>query len=392
MLIGAVFLSAAHADEDVDPTAAGGPCHQYPSSGFRRAVGWGEGRRVKAIREAQAQARQMLLEQTTAGFSEVRRDAVASHIGDAGFHYANRRACAAVDVEQRRLDDFMEDAQQYDQDVTQLAADIAAQVGDGLIQFEQPTWADSGCVASLGPTLSTALRGALGNHPVQLVARGQHNPAATQLRLLLATDSQGVLLSPVLTDPLNGTESPLPGFRFPLDMFNIAENELGTCISDRLLGLDDGARQGGVDIAIEMHTQDGFVCEGASASLELRSQGTVYVQVFSVYGEEALAVFNGTVEGKHIIDSTILRMSDQDERVVVVASAARAEMGAFQDYPQYCRVDGGLSPTMYPLNSSVDSATYTIWPAGSNGCPYRDEIDDMLAQAQQAMDSMPTCP
>jgi hypothetical protein len=226
-----------------------------------------------------------------------------------------------------------------------------------------------------------------------MVARGQRNPAATQLRLLLATDRLGVQLSPVLADPLKGTETPLPGFRFPLDMFNITEDELGTCISDRLLGLEDGGRQGGVDIAIDMPTQDGFVCEGESVSLALRSQGTVYVQVFSVYGEEALAIFNGSFQGEKTIGPiTTLRMSDQDERVVVVASAARAELGAFQDYPPYCRVEGGLSPAMYPLNSSVDSVTYTIWPAGSNGCPYRDEIEDLLVQTQQGLDAMPTCP
>lgn len=386
-------LAVASAEEGDDPTARGGPCYPYPSAGYRRTIGYGEGRETRAIQEAKENARQQLLDQMTEGFSAVRRDAVAAHIGSAGAHYANRKACAAADIEQRWIESLDVDAAQYERDVAALAAAAGERIGDGLLQLEPPTWVDSGCVADIGATLMTALRGELGKQGLQLVAREHHHPTAPTLRLELAAEAKGVRLSPMLLDRQRGIETPLEGFRFPLDLFSTTADEAGSCTSDTRLGLQHGRRSGTVHISLEMPSQDGFSCEGATVEPILRSQTPVHVQVFSVYGDEALAVWGGPVDGDVSLGSmTMLRLSDADEKLVVVAAKDRTAMGVMGSYPPFCRVEGGLQPEMYPLDSTVESATVRIWPAGTRGCAPLPDLEDAVQAARDSLARVPPCP
>ena len=386
------MISLSYAEEGTDPTATGGPCHPFPSAHYRRAIGYGTGREATAIRQAREEARRSLLEQTTAGFSDVRRDAVATHIGNAGAHYNNRQACAAADVEQRVLNAFEEDAEQYERDVAALAA-AATEKSGGLLQLERPTWADSGCTASIGATLSTALRDKLGAQDVQLVARGSSHPTAPRLRLELAAHAQGVRLSPALLDPVAGIETPLPGFSFPLDLFNTTVDEVGTCASDADLGLQHGSLSGKVDISLDVLTQDGFLCEGDQLEPVLHSETPVYAQVFSVYSDEAVLVWSGPVSGEASLgDMTVLRLNEQDEKLVVVAAKNQRAMRTMGTLPLYCRLEDGLRPEMYPRRAAVDSETYTIHPAGTHSCDMREDLETSTQQAQEWLSTLQPCP
>ncbi|MFT4979743.1 MAG: hypothetical protein ACI8S6_005655, partial [Myxococcota bacterium] len=147
------------------PNEPGEPCYPFPTTGHRRKVGQGSGKQKRAVREAYAGARSGLLHESTVGFTEVRRDALDSHIVDLGHHFESRRACAAVEVERRWVDAFEAEARQYEEDIDALAAAIAGRVGDGMLQIDRPTWARSGCVSQPGPTLTVALRNALAAQP-----------------------------------------------------------------------------------------------------------------------------------------------------------------------------------------------------------------------------------
>lgn len=206
------------------PDVLGCPLPSTPPSYHRRAIGYGSGKKAKALREAEAEARRTLLTETTGGFSNIRRDPVKAHIGITQAHYG-RMVCAAADVDQRRVEGLEADAQQYESDVRDLAAAITENLGGGILQLEYPTWAESGCVASIGPTLSAALRNALASHSVLLISKGTSNPAATRLRLTLAAETSGVLLSASLSSPKRGVDTPLNGFRLPLDLFDTIQDE-----------------------------------------------------------------------------------------------------------------------------------------------------------------------
>lgn len=382
-------LAAADPAEDDAKLA----CDKNPPPHHRRALGRGSGTEKKALREAHEAARQTLLQETTVGFSDVRRDALAAHIVSGESDYSRRQACAAADVDRRWIDAFAAEADQYEADIASLAESIAQRVGEGgLLQLDAPTWAHSSCVAAIGPTLTTALRNALASHAVQLVRRGSSNPAATRLRLELAAEAQGVRLSAALYRRDQGTEAPLPGFQFPLDLFNTTVAEAGACVSDAALGLQQGQRAGAVQIALDLPTQDGFICESEQLAPALRSSTPVYAQVFSIYGDQTLAVWSGRVDGTVSLGSfQAVRLNEEDEKLLVVAAPSQQALGALAGLPAFCRLDGGLKPALYPDGAAIDSATYTIWPAGTHGCADVDTLEEARQRASEALAGVPAC-
>ena len=298
----------------------------------------------------------------------------------------------AANVAQKWVDAFAIESQQYEADVAALAAEIAGQIDGGILQIDRPTWAASGCVAEIGPTLTTALRNALAQHELRLVPRSTYDLTATRLRLELAAESTGIRLSATLYTRGQGFETPLPGLQFPLDLFNSSVDEAGSCVPDSLLGLQNGGRQGRVDIAIELPTQDGFICEGQSLSPVLHTDEKVYARVFSLYGDETLAIWEGEVDGELGLGSfRAVRVSDQDEKLLVIAAESQAALGALGRLPAFCRLEGGLQADAYPTGSTITAETYTIWPAGTHGCAPVADLESTLQQAQAALAAAAPC-
>jgi hypothetical protein len=337
-----------------------------------------------------------------AGVSDLRCAAVLRHVKpwkEGHFNPATGSACASVSVAQAELDTLARDAAVFETQLRTLAATIAERVKTTPVQIQAATWA-SGCSAgTVGQTVTASLFNQLAAFPdLRLVPSEDRADKAHKIAIDLAPGSRAVALSARLQRAGESTFSPLPGFEFPLDLFVVDAGEVGACRSDAQLGLAQGQRlgAGGLRVDVEVPGVVGEACEGDQVEPIVRVNRAADLQVYSVAKTgRSLLVWpppgmSGRVESTLSLGTmtAVAQPETGDERLVVVALPPGAKWGRTQGWHGFCEVEGGIGAGFYPEDAAVGTATFTVYRAGTEGCPKVPGIERVRSQAV----SPPSCP
>lgn len=335
----------------------------------------------EAIAAARAAAREGLLQTACAGVSPERCHAIARRIApwkDGHFDPRTGYACATVAIERASLDSLRQDEEAFQRDLRGLGERIARAAQGSSVWIADPRW-QSGCSAgALGARLGGLLTNEVARHAAAAGGGG-----VFQVQPELAPGGGRVVLTAwgwraPSTDP-----QPLEGFDFPLDLFGL-EADPDACRTDAQLGLTSGSRTGarGLTVHLEVETDHGAVCEGATVEPVLSVLRPAEVQVYSVDRDgRALLVWpppggSGRVQDRVSLGTLRAVASPRggDERLVAVAVEAGGRFGRSQGWTGFCKVDGTFVADLYPEGSAVGTATFTVLPAGTGGCP---EVPDL---------------
>ena len=230
------------------PAAPDSLCPSVPDLPFGWRLDWGvaSGRNEgQAIASAQEAARQRLLAAACREVGQMRCAAAERNIvpwGTPRYDRKRESACTAMVIKLDALQSFEKDLARLDADLSSLAEAAAKAAGANLLELKAPVW-PSGCVAGeLGHALAAQLRNELARHQVRLVAPGARDASAATLALTIAPGGERATVSASLRSGL--TETLLPGFTFPLDLYGVSPHEVGRCAGRDKLGLGEGQRQG----------------------------------------------------------------------------------------------------------------------------------------------------
>lgn len=378
-------------------------CPTADVAGFQVRRGEASGSNAgEAIAAAREQALQSLGRHVCAGVSELRCAAILRHVKpwrEGYFDAAGGWACASVSIERKELDSLERDAAVFDSQLRNLAAAVAERAGSTPVQVRAPTWA-SGCSSGMiGQAISAGLFNQLAAFPeVRLMPSEDRADRAIRVSMELAPGRGGVSLTASLARPTETTVAPLPGFSFPLDLFEIDVDERGECRGDRELGLSNGERlgEGGLRVMVEVPGVDGEACEGQDVEPVVRVNRPADIQVYSVAknGRSLLVWpppgFDPRVEGSLSLGTmtAISQPETGDERLVVVALPRGARWGKTQGWHGFCEVSGGLQPELYPEAAAVGTATFTVSRAGTGDCPKVPNVEGLRQQVVLP----PACP
>ncbi|MEL6348392.1 MAG: hypothetical protein AAFV53_35120 [Myxococcota bacterium] len=374
-------------------------CATVPHNGFRRKVAYATGSRRNAIPQAYSEARQKMLVEVTAGFSDLRRAAVERHIVDWKHEYENRRACASVELEVKHIDSFERESQDLERDIAALAKSIVDAMGeDPLLQIKAPVWANSGCVSEVGRYLISELRNQLARQPGQLalLPPRQRSWEAVELSTVLTPGAGTVVVSASLRPPGAVGATPLPGFSFPNDLLMVEEGERGQCHSDALIGVQGDGPTMSVQLALD--TNDGQICEGGSIEPLMRLSHPAHVRIFSIDGQgDTLLIYPPPgPDPKAPVEMSLgtfqaLRLDSGDEKLVVVAAPEATALGPLEDKRGFCRLDGGLQPGLFGQSVAMTSISYRVNPSGTGACAAVEDADEKIKAARAALEAVEPC-
>ncbi|TVQ94733.1 MAG: hypothetical protein EA397_01105 [Deltaproteobacteria bacterium] len=343
----------------------------------------------EAIAAAREQALQSLGRHVCTGVSELRCAAILRHVKpwrEGWFDPAGGWACASVSIDRRELDSLEQDAAVFESNLRNLAAAVAERTGRTPVQVKAPTWA-SGCSSGgVGQAISAGLFNQLASFPdVRLMPSEDRADRAMRVSMELAPGRGGVALTAAIARPTESTVAPLPGFNFPLDLFEIDADERGQCRGDRELGLSNGERlgEGGLRVMVEVPGVDGEACEGQDVEPVVRVNRPADLQVYSVAKDgRSLLVwpppgFDSRVEGTLSLGTmtAIAQPQTGDERLVVVALPSGGRWEKTDGWHGFCEVAGGLQPEYYPKSAAVGTATFTVNRSGTGDCPAVPNIE-----------------
>lgn len=352
----------------------------------------------EAIAAARAAARDGLLQTACAGLSTERCDAIARQIApwkDGHFDPRTGYACATVAIERASLDGLRRDQDAFQRDLERLAEQIARASDGSPVWISDPRW-QSGCSAgALGARLTGLLTNEVARRQVGAAEAG--GAGVLQVQPELAPGGGRVVVTAYARRAPSPDARPLEGFEFPLDLFGV-ESAPDVCRTDAQLGLTGGSRTGarGLTVRLEVDTEHGTVCEGATVEPVLSVGRPADVQVYSVDREgRALLVWpppggNGRVDDRVSLGAMRAVASPRatDERLVAVAVEAGGRFGRSHGWTGFCKVDGPFVADLYPDGSAVDTATFTVLQAGAGSCP---DVPD-LAALRSTLHEPPPCP
>jgi hypothetical protein len=382
---------------DVDLEEA---CPTTPPEGYRTWVGNASGPdKGAALKAAREDALAKAKDAACAGFGALRCAAIRRNMSDWKNGYWDPEtgaACAAVALKKTWLDSLERDIEEFARNVDQLAVSVVPHLGDAPLRLEPAVW-NSGCAAGeVGAALSETLRNALA-YPgsVRLVPDGATDPGAAVLRLKLTPSADEVILSASVQPAGETALVPLGGFSFPLDVFDVAADETGTCRSDRALGLMDGARVGedGRRVWIAVASDSGLFCEGDHLEPIVMVSQPSRLRVYSVaHDGDAYLIWPPPGHGDRVDGRLSLGRVDLvalpeegDERLLAVAAPAEGSLGVTNAWEGFCRVPGEFSEAFYPSGAAVGTRTFTVLPPGSGECaagtPQGESVKAALAAA-----------
>ncbi len=356
---------------------------------------------AQAVAAARHQATRALVDRACRGLSELRCAAVARHVKPwrTGHYDARTRsACASVSLQRDLLDTLARDAAVLESELRALASAAVDRAGGAPLAIPAPTWA-SGCGAGeIGQVVQAGLFNQIASFPsARVVDADTSVDGAARLVSQLAPGVGGVTLTAWLQRADDATLTPLPGFGFPLDLFEIAATEVGSCRSDRDLGLARGERlgAGGLRVRVEVPGVDGVGCEGKSVEPVVRVSRPSEVQVYSVAADgRSLLVWPppGVLSRvEHTLSLGEMRLVAQpakgDERLVAVALPEGAAWGATDGWRGFCESPTGLGPELYPDDAAIGSTTFTILPSGQGDCLAAPDV----AALRDAVSVPPAC-
>lgn len=363
------------------------------------ATGADAGEAIPRSRQAAAEG---LMQRACVGWSDLRCAALERHLEpwkDGYFNPQTRYGCASVAVRKEDLDSLERDTAVLESHLRELAAAINTATAGAPIELEIPRWA-SGCSAgAVGDAVRTALQNQLASYPnVKLIVDGDPAPKGTvRLTTELTPGTTSVALTAWVRTAADATAKPLPGFEFPLDVFDIPTNELGACRTDADLGLVHGERlgAGGLRVRIDSPGLGADACEGTSIEPVVRVNRPSRVQVYSVAkGGRALLVWPPPDVDDHVTTELPLGRLDLvamptegDERLVAVAIPDGAKFGPLDGLHGFCELSGGLSPDSWPEDAAVGSLTFSVTPESTQGCPAAPQA----AAARAAVVLPPAC-
>jgi len=378
-------------------------CPTADVAGFQVRRGEAAGANAgEALAAARDRATDQLKEAVCTGVSELRCAAVLRHVKpwrEGHFDPAGGWACASVSIAREELASLERDSAVFETELRKLAAAVAERTGRSPLQIKSPTWA-SGCSSGgVGHAISAALFNQLAAFPdLRLIAPEARADRANLVQMELAPGTAGVELSAKLVRAGESTFSPLPGFRFPLDLFEINANEVGDCRSDRQLGLAQGERlgAGGLRVTVEVPGVDGEACEGDEVEPIVRVSRPADLQIYSVAKTgRSLLVWpppglSGQVTGSLSLGTmtAIAQPDTGDERLVAVALPRGAKWGKTQGWHGFCEVAGGIGPEFYPEDAAVGTATFIVYRGGTEGCKRVPGIE----RVREMVKLPPSCP
>ncbi|MBN2798552.1 MAG: hypothetical protein JXX28_05335 [Deltaproteobacteria bacterium] len=378
--------SALGKKRDQTPPSLLGPaleelCPTLPPTGYRLWRGDASGAEAgEAIRLARQDAQSKAVASACEGLSTFQCAAIKRNIRDwqQGWWDAKTgAACASVALRADWLDLLDKQTAEFDQHLRQMLDHAVTLSPDKTLRLEPPVW-ESGCVAGqVGEALSVEVRQRLGAYPDLRLIEG--DTAASSLRFRLAPSPGGVALSASLGLPDKVGMLPLPGFDFPLDLFQVKPSEVGRCRSDSALGLQDGEIPGadGRRAWITLPSSTGVWCEGSRMEPFLAVNRPSRVRVFDVTVEgEAYLIWPPPGVPDLVQSAVSLGQMDLislpevgDERLLAVAVPAGGSLGALEGWESYCKVPGLLGPDRYPEGAAVGSVTFSVTPALQGACP-----------------------
>lgn len=373
-------------------------CPTLPPTGYRTWRGDASAAEAgDALRLARLNANEKAISGACEGLSPFQCAAIKRNVADWQQGYWNPKtqaACASVALKADWLKLFEVEMGKFDAHLGALLDRAVERLPDKRLRLDPPKW-ESGCVAGrLGEALSVEVQQKLGNYRDISIVDG--DAPATALRLRLAPSGTGVALTAALGMP-GGVSLPLPGFDFPLELFQVSPSEVGRCRADTSLGLVDGARDGsgGRKVWVTLPSASGVWCEGQQMEPFVAVNQASRVRVFDVtQAGEAYLVWPPPGEKDLVQSAVSLGMMDLlslpevgDERLLAIAVPPDGSFGALEGWQSYCKVSGIFGEDRYPGGAAVGSATFAVIPALQDECPAAPNAAAIKAQMPQ----FPTC-
>jgi hypothetical protein len=376
-----------------------GPCPTVPPTpDYLLEWAWAEGTQAEALEAARTEARRKLEAKLCNGVSATRCSAAQRHIDSHGEGFWEERkrgrgaACAGVAVERRFLDQLDRDLRDLDTHLSGLAEQARGAMTSAALAVEAPRWA-SGCGAGpLGAAIAAELSSRLGG--TRLAEPGDHD--ADALVMTLVPGNERLRLAASLRQAGRTHELSLGGFDFPLDLFRVSPNEVGTCYADDRLTRRSGAN--GLTVGVHTGVGDGVTCEGTQVPLSVSASTESRAWLFSVLPDgQAYLLWPDAPGGAMLQGDLSLGTMDVsrtpgggDEVLVAVAVPAETGWASAGNWRGPCRLSAPLESWGWPAGAAVDTATYTVLAPGEAGCPLGGATFDPAA-LEEAMQGLPVC-
>jgi hypothetical protein len=266
-----------------------------------------------------------------------------------------------------------------------LAAGVVQKAGGKPVNVLAPKWA-SGCSAgTIGQAVRASFIERMGTIPGAILAPESQHGAGTVLKMTLSPGPEGVTIVPTMQKEGDLGVTPLPGFSFARDLFNVPPDETGMCRGDAELGLVDGQRPGvtGLHAEISLPGVVGQACEGQTVHAHVHVDAPARVQIYSVAkdGRGYLIWDDEIASDGDTGDLTLTAMPD-DETLLAVAVPKGGTLGVADGwrptrYDQgMCEVSNGVKAGLFPSAAALGSFTYRVVPGGTEGC----SVDPAAAQ------------
>jgi hypothetical protein len=399
LILGALLPPSALAQGAGVEIIEQGPCPTVPPTpDYVLEWAWAAGGQAEALEAARAEARRKLERTLCRGVSQARCDAATRHIashGEGHWVEPQRRreqgaACAGVAVERRFLDQLDRDLARFDQDLSALAAQVREAVGDRPLSLEPPRWA-SGCGAGpLGANLQAWLSARLAG--VKQAEGGAHDA----LSLTLAPGATRLTIDALHRPTGEALATRLGGFDLPLDLFQVAPDEVGTCHADGRLAPRAGAEN--LTVRVRTGVRDGLACEGSQAPLSISTSAPAHAWLFSVLPDgQAFLIWPDHPGGEALRGELSLGTLDVtrtpgggDELLVAVAISDGDSWASAASWRGPCRLKEPLESWGFPSGAALDTATYTVLAPGEGACPEGGAAFDPAAM-QEAILGLPIC-
>jgi hypothetical protein len=356
-----------------------------------------------SIEASRRQATENLLQNACAGLSEVRCAAMRQHVQQWGDGYYDKRAkiaCGSVTIDKKEARTWDQDISALETSMRTLAAGVVQKAGGKPVNVLAPKWA-SGCSAgTVGQAVRASFIERMGTIDGAKLAPENQKGAGTVLKLSLSPGPQGVTVVAIMQNEGEIGVTPLPGFSFPRDLFNIPPDETGMCRGDAELGLVDGQRPGitGLHAELSLPGVVGQACEGQTVNAHVRVDKPSRVQIYSVAKDgRGYLIWDGDVEREgDSVPLTLTAMPD-DETLLAVAAPRGGTLGIADGWRPdryeygFCEVSGGVKASMFPSAAALGSFTYRVVPGGTEGCSLDPSGAERLDQANDLLAKAPPC-
>ncbi len=218
-----LIAPSARADEE-EPACSLVP----PGADYVVAIGYGDGGKVTALREAREDARERLLGQVCSGYVESRCERVGRFVRDweqGDWDPGSRDVCALAALEREHLEALERDTRTFRKELDALARAATEQAGDHALRVDAPVWGGRECGGgAAGAVVAAELRNALARAEARVLIADSTDDAPA-VRVQMAPSDHGIVVSAAVVFPGRPDGIGLPGTAASWDVLGVPRTE-----------------------------------------------------------------------------------------------------------------------------------------------------------------------